>query len=144
MPARESAPRRLPATGEWARAHRPVRRDGRPVRAATGDVRQVGGDARAAVHGDGGGVLVATGWVAHDFDTELRLDALAGGGYWRPRESNTEQAPLQQERVRLFFFLREVRAVGAVDGGEQRVLAMVSAQRLRMRSTERLMALVGW
>src|SRR5215831_20834513 len=95
-------------------------------RAASGqdDVLQVGGNARATVDGDGSGVLVATGWVAHNFDTKFRLDKLAGGGYGRPREGDPQQAPFEQQGVRLSLVLREVRAIGAIDGGEERVFAI--------------------
>src|SRR5439155_11847287 len=94
------------------------------VASGQGDVLQVGGDARATVDGDGSGLLVATGWVAHNVDAEIRLEELARGGYGRPREGDAEQAAFEQEGVRLFFVLREVRAVGAVDGGEEGVFAI--------------------
>src|SRR5207245_9508224 len=51
------------------------------VASGQGDVLQVGGDARATVDGDGSWVLVATGWVAHDVDAEIRLGELASGAY---------------------------------------------------------------
>src|SRR5207245_8991858 len=81
-----------------------------------GDVLQVGGDARATVDGDGSGVLVTTGWVAHNFDAEIRLEELARGSYGRPREGDAEHAAFEQEGVRLFFVLRQVWSVGVVDG----------------------------
>ena len=82
------------------------------------DVLQIGGDARPTVDGNGSGVLVATGWVPDNFDAEIRLR------YWRPRKRHTEQAAFEQQRVRLFFVLSEVRAVRAIDGGEDRVFAI--------------------
>src|SRR5262245_20377776 len=58
-----------------------------------GDVLQVGGDARSTVDGDGSGVLVATRWVAHNFDAEIRP------GYGWPRKCDAEQAAFKQEGV---------------------------------------------
>src|SRR5262245_10011382 len=81
------------------------------------DVLQVGGDARATIDGNGSGVLVATGRVAHNFDPKIRL------GYWRPWKRDTKQATFKQQGVRLCFVLRKVRAVGAVNGGEEWVFA---------------------
>src|SRR5215472_1783811 len=59
------------------------------------DVFEVGNDARTAIYRDGSGVLVATGWVAHDFDPEIGLDGLTGGSYGRPRESDAEEAAFE-------------------------------------------------
>src|ERR1700756_5009190 len=86
------------------------------ARAARGqrDVLQVRGNAGTTVDGDRRGVPVATGWVAHNFDAEIRRCI-----YWRPWQRDADQAAFEQEGVRRFLVLREVRAVGAIDGGEE-------------------------
>src|SRR5438552_3525108 len=50
-----------------------------------------------------------------------RLSAPSSGG---PPKGDAEQAAFEQEGVRVFFVLREVRAVGAIDGGEEGVFAI--------------------
>jgi len=97
------------------------------------DVLQVGCDARATVNGDEPDLLLH-GWVAH---TSMRNPARAGG-----TQARSDQPRSSKRRMRLLFVLREVRANWSIDGVEERVFAMGCSQRSRMRSSERLMALL--
>src|SRR5690606_8027331 len=52
----------------------------------------------------------------NDFDRETRCDAL-----WRPRDGYANQAAFQQQRMRSFLSLRQMRAIRSVDRREKRV-----------------------
>src|SRR5205823_12401718 len=82
------------------------------------DVLEIRGNARPTVDRNGSGVLVASGGIAHHFNSEIRL-----AGCRRPRKCDAEKAAFEQERVRLLLVLRKVRAVGTVDWSEERVFA---------------------
>ncbi len=113
-----------------------IQRQGQPrlgihLEAGGQDVFEVGDRARAAEHRDGrrGGVQspagagVAAGRIAHDLEGEVRLHGPATEVARRPGPGDADQALVQQQGMRGALALREVGTVGAIGGGEQRVLA---------------------
>ena len=67
---------------------------------------------------------IASGRVAHHLDRELDRLRRAVGISRRPGERNPEKPALEQERMRAFLLLRQVRTVRAVERREDRVLAI--------------------
>ena len=60
-------------------------------------------------------------------DKLMRMDWLGNAIDWIKlfvRESDAEEASLEQKGMRLFFFPRQVRAIGAIDSGKERVFAI--------------------
>jgi hypothetical protein len=69
-----------------------------------------------------GGAVVTSCRVANNFDVELRLDGASVGGFRRPWKENPEQPSGQQQGMRFSVAAGQIRAVLAVDGGEERIL----------------------
>ena len=68
------------------------------------------------------GVRVAARGIAHDLEREFDGQRRARGVARRPRRCDPDEAARQEQRMRGRIAGREMRAVAAVDGREQRVL----------------------